>query len=189
MLKSLGMIFLPLVAFLGVLLFPSPEVRSQSLELSSFYVDTHQEYLAARFSIKVEKFEEIKQALDNGTKMTMQSNLTLYRKRSLIWDEKLHTSTLDIEMEKLLLSGEYMINYPDRETRIRELDKEQFVSLFQGLSNELVPSDSLDPEEDYYVEVEIRLKTRDAPQWIRGILFFWSWDAAQGVKYEMDLSM
>jgi len=188
MCKSVFKILFFIVAVLG-LIAVHQDARSQKLDLSSFLVDTQEEYLVARLSLHVYDFENIKHILDNGGKMTMLCTATLFRQRTLLWNRKLDSREIEIDLQKDLLTGEYIVKHPEKRIRMQKLSEDDFLSLFEQVTIKIAPWSELRPEQKYSLRVNVRLISRDVPQWIKRILFFWSWDVAKGVQYETGFTL
>ncbi len=172
-----------------LLLVSNHKADSQSLDLSSFTVETGDNHLMARFSVDVDEFEKIKETLDNGGKMIMICAADLFRKRSVFWNKRLKSQKVEIALEKDLLKGKYVVSLPEGEIKLKELPEEDFTSLFQDIKVELFPWKELETGRNYKLSMHIRLVSRDVPKWIKRTLFFWSWDVARDIRYETEFSL
>lgn len=172
----------------GLSLLYTYESRSQTLDFSSFLIDTQEDHLVAMLSIDVEEFEKIQKSLHEGNKISMIFTVKLYRHRTLFWNKNIREKTIEVEMEKDLLSEEYIVKFPDKTFTLQELQEDSFDALFEDISIKLAPLEELIPGREYRLQVGIRVISRDVPQWIKTTLFFLSWDIVREVSYEMEFS-
>ena len=177
-----------LVCFFLALTIPR-EVHCQRLDLSSFLIDTQEDSLLARFSIDIDDFERIKTALDNGSKVALLCDVSLFRNRVLFWDLSLAGRQVEVGLEKDLLSGEYLIAFPGQKRRLINFEINDFHELFSDMNIELLPLDRLEPGQKYIVRIQVKLISKGVPKWIKRTLFFWNWDLARSIRYEMEFSL
>jgi hypothetical protein len=172
-----------------LLVVPAREACSQKLELSGFLIDTHGDSLVARFSIEIDDMEKIKAALDNGSKLALICDVRLLKSRTLLWDQALARQEIEIGLEKDLLSKEYDIVFPDQKKSLVNFERNDFLDQFGDMQARLLPLDSMEPDRNYAVRIQVRLISRGVPNWIKRTLFFWSWDLAESIRYEMEFSL
>jgi len=177
------------LAALLLLMMPAKEAGSQRLDLSSFLIDTHDDHLLARFSIEVDNFEKVKSALDNGSKVALICDVSLLKDRPLIWNLSLADKEIEVGLEKDLLSGDYRIIFPSQKRNLSNFDEKDFLSQFGDMSVELLPLEKLEPDQKYIVRIQVKLMSKGVPKWIKRTLFFWSWDLAKSIRYEMKFSL
>lgn len=168
---------------------PAREACSQKLELSGFLIDTHGDSLVARFSIDIDDMEKIKAALDDGSKLALICDVRLLKSRMFLWDQSLARQEIEIGLEKDLLSKEYDIIFPDRKKSLVNFGTSDFLDQFADMQARLLPLDSMEPDRKYAVRIEARLVSKGVPSWIKRTLFFWSWDLAGSIRYEMEFSL
>ncbi|RQD59747.1 DUF4390 domain-containing protein [Desulfonatronovibrio magnus] len=180
------LIFLAIFCF--SLLLPQ-RGSAQSLELSSFVIDTRGEYLTARFSIDVEEFNYMKSYIDSGSKLAIIYDVKLLKKRMFFPDFPLSSQQHEVGLEKDLLSGQYVVLYPDERKTMDSFEEYDFVKIFEGIDVPLAPLIELEPGRKYVVRIQIRLISKGVPKWIKRTLFFWSWDLAKAIRYEMEFSL
>ncbi len=173
---------------IGLSFLHAYDSRSQPLDFSSFLIDTQEEYLVAMFSIDTQEFEKIQEALHDGNKISMICTIKLKRHRTLFWNKNIREKTIEVDMEKDLLSEEYMIKFPDKTFTLKELQEDSFDALFENISIKLASLEELIPEREYRLHIGIRVISRDVPQWIKSTLFFLSWDIVPEVRYEKEFS-
>ena len=182
-------LILPVLILALMLIIAAGDCRAQSLDLSGFVVDTRQGKLAATFSLDVQDFEKIKAALDRGSKLALVCRASLLKGRLIIRDRSLAERMIEIGLEKDLLSGQYSIFFPEKRLSLSSFEQEDFIRHFSDISLELFPLDNLVPEQKYIVRIELQLISREIPNWIKRILFFWNWDMVRPVRYEMEFSL
>ncbi len=172
-----------------LLLVPAREASSQRLDLSDFLIDTYGDNLLARFSIEIDDLEKIRTALDNGSKLALICDIRLLKNRMLLWDQSLAHQEIEIGLEKDLLSEEYNIIFPGQKKILGSFEESDFLNQFGDMQAELLPLDSLEPDQKYIARIQVRLISRGVPNWIKRTLFFWSWDLAKSIRYEMEFSL
>ncbi len=177
------------MALFLMLLFPAREADAQRLDLSSFLIDTYGDNLLARFSIEVDDFEKIKAALDNGSKVALICDVSLLLKRILFWDLPIAGRVIEIDLEKDFLSGGYNVIFPEQKRSLSSFEESDFLEIFGDMNVELLPLDKLEPGQKYAVRIQVKLISRGVPKWIKRTLFFWSWDLAGSIRYEMEFSL
>jgi len=173
---------------IGVSFFQTEDSKAQPLDFSSFLIDTQEDYLVAMFSIDIEDFEKIQEALHDGNKITMICTIMLKRHRTLFWNKKIREKTIEVDMEKDLLSEEYRIKFPDQTYTLKKIQEDSFDKIFENIGVKLAPLEELIPGRKYRLNLGIRVISRDVPQWIKTTLFFLSWDIVREVNYEMEFS-
>ncbi len=171
------------------LLIPDREANSQKLDLSSFLLETYEDNLQTRFSVEVDDFEKIKTALDNGSKVALLCDVSIFKNRIIFWNMSVEDREIEIGLEKDLLSGKYNIIYPDQKRSLDSFEKSDFLEQFGDMKIELVPMDMLESGQKYTVRIQVKLISRGVPKWIKRTLFFWSWDLARSIRYEMEFSL
>ncbi len=176
------------VVVTGLLFLHTNDSRAQPLDFSSFLIDTQEDYLVAMFSIDIEEFEKIQEALHDGKKISMICTIRLQRHRTLFWNKNIQEKTIEIGMEKDLLSEEYMIKFPDKTYTLKNMQEDSFDTIFKNINIKLAPLKELIPERKYRLHIGIRVVNRDVPQWIKSTLFFLSWDVVPQVLYEKEFS-
>jgi len=177
------------VVMVFLLLIPAREASSQRLDLSSFLIDTYGDNLLARFSLEVDDFEKIKTALDNGSKVALLCDVKVLKNRVLFWDMPLEGREIEVGLEKDLLSGNYNIIFPNQRRILSSFEESDFLEQFGDMHIELLPLDKLEPGQKYIVRIQVKLISRGVPKWIKRTLFFWSWDLARSIRYEMEFSL
>ncbi len=180
-------IIFPVCLLLTALLFllPAREASGQRLDLSSFLIDTYGDTLVARFSITLDNFDKVKSALDNGSKVALLCNVSLLKDRVFFWDQPMVEKDIEIGLEKNLLSGGYVVFLPNQTRNLDVFEKDIFIELFGDMNVELLALDKLNPDQKYIVRTQARLISKGVPKWIKRTLFFWSWDLAKSIRYEM----
>jgi hypothetical protein len=182
-------LFLMLAMAMFLFMAPVKEAGSQRLDLSSFIIDTYGDKLMARFSIEIENFEKIKTALDNGSKVALLCDVSLLRNRALIWDVTLGGTEIEVGLEKDLLSGDYKILFPHQTISLSNFEESDFLDQFKEMKVELVPLEKLEAGQRYVVRIQVKLISKGVPKWIKRTLFFWSWDLARSIRYDMEFSL
>lgn len=175
--------------FILFVLAPVGEARSSHLDMSDFIVDTQDEHLVVRFSIEMDDMTKVESLLDNGSEVALIYQVKVFKKYSFFPNYLLVKREVEVEFEKDLISGNYDIFYPDHRKRTNRLELEDFNSLFSNITVSLLPLESFELQQDYIARFEARMISKNIPTWIKRTLFFWSWDLAKSVRYEMEFSL
>lgn len=185
--KQFIVILIPIMML--VFLVQSKPAFSQNLDLSSFLLDTRGNNLLARFSVEVDEFDKILTALENGSKLALVYDVSVLEDRTLFWNQTIVNKKINIEFEKDLLAGDYVVFFPEQKRTLNSFGKKDFLELFAGLDTELLALDKLKTGKKYIVRIQVKLISRGVPKWVKGTLFFWSWDLASSIRYEMEFSL
>lgn len=177
--------------FLGLLvvLTSVQEAGSSDLDLSDFIVETQDDHLVVRFSIEMDDLEKIKSLLDNGSDIALIYQVKVFKKYSFFPNYLLVSREVEVELEKDLISGSYGIFYPDHTRKTDSLELEDFNNLFNDVTVSLLPMEKFELQQDYIARFQARVISKNIPVWIKRTLFFWSWDLAESIKYEMEFSL
>ncbi|MFO7728130.1 MAG: DUF4390 domain-containing protein [Desulfonatronovibrio sp.] len=182
-------IFILISIMMPVFLVQSKPAFSQNLDLSSFVLDTRENNLLARFSVEIDDFDKIASALENGAELALVCEVSVLENRTLFWDQAIVHKKINIEMEKNLLAEDYIVVFPDQKRTLDSFGKKEFLELFEDMDIELLPLEPLQTEKKYIVRIQVKLISRSIPKWIKRTLFFWSWDLAGSIHYEMEFSL
>ncbi len=117
---------------------------------------------------------KVEEALSKGIPMDVIIDISLYRKRSLLWDARIQTWVLRRQISYHALSRQYLLmgHRPDPAA------VESFVSLQSALTSmgsldelSLAVSRKLDSDADYYVEVRASLDIESLPAPLRPVAY------------------
>ena len=159
---------------------------AQKLEVYNLVLDNTNATLKVRFDLKIDGFNAIKEALDNGEDLGLVCRATIDMQRKFFWDRSLVCRNFLSTMRKDMLKGEYVIDLPGQTVRFTEFSAQRINKLFQNIEISLLPWSTIKKGQNYSLKVEVALKTLEIPEWIKKTLFFWSWDLIEPEYFEME---
>lgn len=171
-----------------------PQARAQPprglrLALDDLVVDNQAGRLASRFSLSVSDTDQLGAVLRGGATLTLACEAVLYRQRSLWTDKELARGRLDSRLAADQLTREFLLWPPGRPRPLRDRDLARLLAQgWGGLSLDLGPFGLLERGNDYTLSLDVRLVQEEVPGWLKDSLFFWSWEAAPSLNYDMDFS-
>lgn len=166
------------------------EVRAQSLALSNLVVDNQSGRVTVRFGVEIKDVEALRAALAEHRVLDLACKAQLLRKRDYAWNREISQDRkgwiLAVEND----GKTYVLSQEDgRGERLRGHDLKVLLRQAWGdLAVDLGPWSLLSRGENYAVILELRLLRQDVSDWAKTTLFFWSFDAAQAAKYQLDFS-
>jgi len=181
---------------LRLLIFPlllalasASAARAERIGLSNLVVDNHAGRVKVRFGVFVKQADPIRQALENGQVLALECKARLYLKRDYAWNRLAGEREL---MSPLVLhdKGPFEITLPGgtrEHYRARDLEL-VMKEAWGAIAMDLGPWSELERGRSYSLELEIRLLRQDIPGWLKGTLFFWSFDAIEPATYRLDFS-
>ncbi|GAB6036291.1 hypothetical protein JCM15519_08500 [Fundidesulfovibrio butyratiphilus] len=166
------------------------EVRAQGLALSNLVVDNQSGRVTVRFGVEVNGLDGLREALVQHRVLDLVCKAQLLRKRDYAWNREISHArrgwTLAVESD----DKTYVLRQDDgKGERLRGRDLKALLrQAWNDLTIDLGPWSILTRGEDYAVVLELRLLRQDVSDWAKTTLFFWSFDAAQAAKYQLDFS-
>lgn len=174
---------LALAALLGV---AAPAV-AQELLLTNLVLNNYEGRIRVRFGIEPSGLERINQALAAGERLTLRCKARLALRRDYVWNQEVSAAGWESELRRLK-GGDFVVNLPGQGPMA---DKDLAVLFRKHLSEILIDLGSWDRLErgvTYVLTLELALTRPDVSPWLKNGLFFWSFDAARPVSYQLDFT-
>ncbi|MFP5259524.1 MAG: DUF4390 domain-containing protein [Acidobacteriota bacterium] len=179
----LAALALALVALLGVV---RPAV-AQELLLTNLVLNNYEGRIRVRFGIEPSGLDRIGQALLAGERLNLRCKARLAMRRDYVWNQEVSSATWESRLG-YLKGGEFVVTLPGQGPMV---DKDLGKLFHKNLSEILIDLGSWDRLErgvTYVLTLELALTRSDVSPWLKNGLFFWSFDAARPVSYQLDFT-
>ena len=178
--KAVVLVFLALFAVAA----PSAaqECRVDNLGLNS----SEDGHIGVHFSVQCPVVPLQTMLVEEGGVIRVVFEAALLRDRLLLWKKQESVARRIFLLQNRSLSQKFVVDGNQLEQplvgpRLGPLLHKAWSSLEMDLG----PWHNLQPGAEYTVALRIRCDRADIPVWLRRALFFWSWDMAEPVYYEM----
>jgi hypothetical protein len=174
---------LVLTAFSGVL----ATAWAQELLLTNLVLNNYEGRIRVRFGIEPTGLDRIQQALAAGERLNLRCRARLSLKRDYVWNQDVSAATWDAELRRIK-TGETVLTLPGQGPMA---DRDLAVLFRKHLSEILIdlgPWDRLERGVTYVLSLDLALSRPDVSPWLKNSLFFWSFDAARPVSYQLDFT-
>ncbi len=160
---------------------------AQGIQLRNFVLDNRDGNIMIRFSLELNKRDRdlIQAMLQDGARLRLICSAALYRKRDFWTSKKLAEGVLDSQLRADELSQRFVLKTPDGETQDKTLDK-LLRRAWADIQLNLGPFSLLQRGNEYFLDLDVTLKKDEIPAWMRWSLFFRSWEAVPGARYQMN---
>ena len=160
---------------------------AQELLLSNLVLNNFEGKIRVRFGVEPTGLDRIRQSLEAGERLALRLTARLALKRDYVWNQEVNSAAWESTLRRLR-GGDFVVTLPGHGAMA---DKE-LASLFHKAWNEIVvdlgPWDSLERGQTYVVTLELSLVRLDVSPWLKKSLFFWPFDAAPPVSYQLDFT-
>lgn len=160
---------------------------AQELLLSNLVLNNFEGKIRVRFGVEPTGLEAIRQSLLAGERLQLVCKAKLAVKRDYVWNKEVTRAEWQSEVRRLK-GGDFMANVPGQGP---VADKE-LPALFRKAWGEILidlgPWDRLDRGQTYVLTLELSLLRLDISPWLRKGLFFWPFDPASPVSYQLDFT-
>ena len=161
--------------------------HAQELLLSNLVLNNFEGRIRVRFGVEPTGLDAVRQALEAGERLALRCRVTLAAKRDYLWNQEVSSSVWESEVRRLK-GGDFAANLPGHgAVADRELP-----SLFRKAWNEIMVDlgswDRLERGTTYVVSLELSFVRLDISPWLKKGLFFWPFDAATPVSYQLDFT-
>ncbi len=160
---------------------------AQELLLSNLVLNNFEGKIRVRFGVEPKGVDRIRQALDAGERLTLRCRARLSLKRDYLWNQDLSSGSWESNLQRLR-GGDFVATLPGQGSMA---DKD-LAALFHKAWNEILldigPWDRLERGQTYVLSLELSLVRLDVSPWLKKGLFFWSFDAAPTVSYQLDFT-
>lgn len=176
-----------LAAVLAVLLVTVGAACAQELLLSNLVLNNFEGKIRVRFGVEPTNVERIRQALLEGERLALVCKARLSSKRDYIWNKEVSSARYESVLRRLK-GGDFAVSLPGQGS----MADRNLAALFRKAWNEILidlgPWDRLERGETYVVSLELSLVRLDVSPWLKKSLFFWPFDAAPPVSYQLDFT-
>ena len=160
---------------------------AQELLLTNLVLNNYEGRIRVRFGIEPTGLERIVQALDAGERLHLRCRARLSLKRDYVWNQSVSAASWEGELRRIK-TGDYVAALPGQGSAA---DKD-LGSLFRKHLSEILidlgPWDRLERGVTYVLSLDLSLTRPDVSPWLKNGLFFWSFDAARPVSYQLDFT-
>ncbi|EKO40112.1 MAG: hypothetical protein B193_1168 [Solidesulfovibrio magneticus str. Maddingley MBC34] len=160
---------------------------AQELLLTNLVLNNYEGRIRVRFGIEPTGLDRIIQALDAGERLNLRCRARLSLKRDYVWNQSVSAAAWEGELRRIK-TGEYVASLPGQGSAA---DKD-LGSLFRKHLGEILidlgPWDRLERGVTYVLSLDLSLTRPDVSPWLKNGLFFWSFDAARPVSYQLDFT-
>ncbi len=160
---------------------------AQGIQLRNFVLDNRDGNITIRFSLDLNKRDrdQIEAMLLDGARLGLHCKAELYRKRNFWTSKLLAQGQQDSQLRADELSRVYVIKIGKDETQDKTLEK-LLQRVWTDIQLNLGPFSMLQRGNEYFLDLDVSLKKDDVPAWMRWSLFFRSWEAVPGARYQMN---
>jgi hypothetical protein len=176
-----------LAVALAVLLVTAGTACAQELLLSNLVLNNFEGKIRVRFGVEPTNVERIRQALLEGERLALVCRARLSTKRDYIWNKEVSSARYESVVHRLK-GGDFAVSLPGQGS----MADRNLAALFRKAWNEILidlgPWDRLERGQTYVVGLELSLVRLDVSPWLKKGLFFWPFDAAPPVSYQLDFT-
>ena len=160
---------------------------AQELLLTNLVLNNYEGRIRVRFGIEPSGLERIAQALAAGERLTLRCKARLALRRDYVWNQEVSAAAWESELRRLK-GGEFVVDLPGQGP---VADKDLGALFHKHLSEILIDLgawDRLERGVTYVLALELALTRPDVSPWLKKGLFFWPFDAARPVSYQLDFT-
>ena len=162
---------------------------AQELVLSNLVVDNQAGEILVRFGVEVEGSDRIARILKEGESLGLSCSVSLLRERSLWFDQTVYSADLDLFLHYDPLSRQFTAELPGGQSPMAHPDLAVLLSkAWSEITLDLGPWKDLSRGKGYRLMLEISLNRLDVPVWLKRALFFWDWEAAPTMHYQLEFT-
>lgn len=180
---AISVLALAMAAFSGAF----APVYAQELLLTNLVLNNYEGRIRVRFGIEPSGLERITQFLASGERLALHCRARLAQKRDYVWNQEVSSAVWESELRRLK-SGDFVVTLPGQGPMA---DKDLGVLFRKHLSEILIDLgawDRLERGVTYVLTLDLALGRPDVSPWLKKGLFFWSFDAAHPVSYQLDFT-
>ncbi len=164
-------------------------LRAESMTLDDLVVDNANGTMTVHYGVQVHDIEAVRSALAQGLHLRFTGTATLYKKRSLWWDEFLAENVIACDLWQDVLKQEVVFRHGGEESRFPFAHlAEQLAARLHRFSLPVGSWNLIKRGNVYEIRLRLSLGREDVPAWIRIPLFFWSWDLFPDSIFQMEFS-
>jgi hypothetical protein len=183
----LGRLLAAVAVFLAATLWAAAPARAQELLLSNLVLNNFEGKIRVRFGVEPTGIEPIRQVLAAGERLALTCKARRSVKRDYVWDEEVTKAAWQSELRRLK-GGDFIASLPGQGTVADKDLRTLFRKAWGEILIDLGPWDRLERGQTYVLTLELSLQRPDISPWLRKGLFFWPFDAAAPVSYQLDFT-
>jgi len=160
---------------------------AQELLLSNLVLNNFEGKIRVRFGVEPTGLDHIRQALAAGERLSLVCAAKLAIKRDYVWNREVSGARWESELRRLK-GGDFVVTLPGQ----GHMADKDLATLFRKAWNEILVDlgswDRLERGQTYVLTLELSLVRLDVSPWLKKSLFFWPFDAASPVSYQLDFT-
>lgn len=167
---------------------PTGAAPTQMLTLRDMAVDTQDEDVVLRFGVDLETAGQVTAMLQDGEILGLRCRATLERRRTLWFNKTLTEVQRVIVFRYDPLNNRYLAE--DEKGLLAEHPDVAglFAQTLGRIAIDLGPRDALPVDEDYRVDLTVRMDRVNVPAWLKRALFFWDFEVSPETRYQFEFS-
>uniref|UniRef100_I2Q1P3 DUF4390 domain-containing protein n=1 Tax=Desulfovibrio sp. U5L TaxID=596152 RepID=I2Q1P3_9BACT len=160
---------------------------AQELLLSNLVLNNFEGKIRVRFGVEPTGLDRIRQVLVAGERLSLVCVARLAVKRDYVWNREVSGAKWESEVRRLK-GGDFVVSLPGQ----GPMADKDLAALFRKAWNEILVDlgswDRLERGQTYVLTLELTLVRQDISPWLKKGLFFWPFDAASPVSYQLDFT-
>ena len=178
-----------LVPLFLLTVFLPPAVQASSLKLKNMVLDNQAGSIMARFGIELSTDTQVEEALQNGIKLKLICQASLFEHKSIWLDSEVAGKTYSNKLYFDSLSKQFVLEKQGSDKILKNsnltiLLREEWNSIILDLG----PWSTLQRGERYNLRLKVQLDRTEIPAWLKNTLFFWSWNIIPAATYQLDFT-
>lgn len=161
--------------------------HAQELLLSNLVLNNFEGKIRVRFGVEPTGLDRIRQVLEAGERLSLVCVAKLAVKRDYVWNRPVSDARWISEVRRLR-GGDFVVTLPGQGS----MADRDLAPLFRKAWNEILVDlgswDRLERGQTYVLTLELTLARLDVSPWLKKGLFFWPFDAASPVSYQLDFT-
>ncbi|MHC1711026.1 MAG: DUF4390 domain-containing protein [Solidesulfovibrio sp.] len=161
--------------------------HAQELLLSNLVLNNFEGKIRVRFGVEPTGLDRISQSLAAGERLALRCKASLAIKRDYVWNLEVQSAKWESEVGRLR-GGDYIVTLPGYGSMADKDLGPLFRKAWSEILVDLGPWDRLERGQTYVLKLELSLARLDISPLLRRSLFFWSFDTAPPVSYQLDFT-
>lgn len=143
--------------------------------------------LTLSLPLSVDNEDALGALLRDGASIELAINVTIQRKRSVWFNEKVHETVFSSLLRHDPLSREYRMTMPGSEQILQDKSLRALLArTWKTMKLPLAPGELFAPNNNYVVKIELSLKHTALPPWLDRTLVFWNKDVVNSASIELE---
>jgi len=161
--------------------------HAQELHLANLVLNNFEGTIRVRFGVEPSGLDRILQALDAGEQLALRCRARLSVKRDYLWNREIGSARFESRLRRLK-GGDFSADIRGQGPMADKDLAALFHKAWSEVLLDLGPWDRLQRGQTYSVTLHLALVRTDVSPWLSQGLFFWSFDAAPSVSYQLDFT-